>query len=91
MDEIELKPCPFCGDQMMWIEDAPAFTHTAGASDVAIESARCFLRHSHFHAEQIAAWNTRATADRDAVIEECAKGRCYTSHTQSRQIELWIG
>jgi hypothetical protein len=51
-----MEPCPFCSDPMMWLEDAPCFTHTPASTDAGF----CYLRHTNFHAEQITWWNTRA-------------------------------
>jgi hypothetical protein len=57
-----LKACPFCGDAMVWLDDAadePVFAH----EETNIMGATCFLRTAIFRAEQLDAWN-----DRTAVL-----------------------
>jgi hypothetical protein len=63
MTSDRLLPCPFCGDIMMWGDDAagdPVFFH----EQTDVLGATCFLRHMLFVAERAEAWNTRSSQER---------------------------
>ena len=62
----KLKPCPFCGDQMMWLEDAVAFTH----SQQTIETTLCRLSNSIIDGDRLEWWNTRTAIESSSHITD---------------------
>ena len=63
----ELKPCPFCGDELVKVKFDEDEQHYLGDGDCFIECQNCNSKSGHYHFEEaaIATWNERVTEKGD--------------------------
>lgn len=69
MSEVELKPCPFCGEHLERCE-TPRLLYQHPYSKNG-----CFLRGYIVGGSDIAAWNTRKPME--GIVEQLEKRDCY--------------